>query len=268
MPFAEFPDYRIHYVLSGRQTAPLLLLSNSLGTNISMWEPQLPEFEEHFSVLRYDTRGHGQSSVLPGPYSFEQLGGDVLALLDQLNIERACFCGLSMGGMTGLWLGLQAAKRLHKLVVCSASAKFGTAEIWEKRIAAVREGGMRSVAAQVVERWFTPEFRASAAEAMHTTLQMLEATSPEGYMACCAALRDENLREAVQQIRTPTLILTGAKDPVSPPADGKFLSAAIPGAHYRELNAAHLSNLEVPEDFTREVLRFLTSEGASHAPHE
>jgi 3-oxoadipate enol-lactonase len=260
-PFAEFPDYRIHYALSGadalggRPNAPVLVLSNSLGTNFSMWDAQLPGFEKHFSVLRYDARGHGQSTVAPGPYTFEQLGGDVVALLDALKIESADFCGLSMGGMTGLWLGLHAAHRLRKLIVCSASAKFGTAETWEKRIAAVHQGGMKSVALQVVERWYTPEFRASAPETTRATLQMLEATPAEGYMACCAALRDSDMRESIKQIRTPTLILTGAKDPVSPPADGKFLASTIPGAQYRELNAAHLSNVEAPTDFSREVLR-------------
>jgi 3-oxoadipate enol-lactonase len=267
-PFAEFPDYRIHYALSGgsapgaHPNAPVLVLSNSLGTNFSMWDAQLPDFGKHFSVLRYDTRGHGQSTVAPGPYTFDQLGGDVVALLDTLKIESADFCGLSMGGMTGLWLGLHAAHRFRKLIVCSASAKFGTADGWDKRIAAVRQGGMKSVASQVVQRWYTPEFRASAPATTHATLQVLEATPAEGYLACCAALRDSDLRESIKAIRTPTLILSGAKDPVSPPADGQYLANAIPGAQYRELNAAHLSNVEAPADFSREVLRFLTPEGA------
>src|SRR5271154_508406 len=154
MPFAEFSGCRIYYDLSGPETAPVLVLSNSLGTDCSMWNAQLPEFEKYFSVLRYDTRGHGRSTVVPGPYAFEQLGGDVVALLDALKIETVHFCGLSMGGMTGLWLAQHAADRLRKLIVCNASAKFGSVEAWEKRIAAVRAGGVKAVATQVIERWF------------------------------------------------------------------------------------------------------------------
>src|SRR5271154_4810321 len=180
MPFVEIQDHKIHYALSGREHAPVLVLSNSLGTNFSMWDPQLAEFEKHFSVLRYDTRGHGTSAIPPGPYIFDQLGGDVVALLDALRIESAYFCGLSMGGMTGLWLGLHATKRFRKLVISSASAKFGNSESWEKRIAAVRQGGMATVATQVVERWFTTEFRERDSKAVKATREMIEGTSPEG----------------------------------------------------------------------------------------
>jgi len=261
MPFVELPNHRMHYALSGRQDAPVLMLSNSLGTNFSMWDPQVAELEKHFSVLRYDTRGHGLSAVTPGPYTFDVVGGDAVALLDALKIASGHFCGLSMGGMTGLWLALHAAKRLHKLIVCSASAKFGTAETWDKRISAVRAGGMRAVAQQVVERWYTPEFRAADPETTSAALQVLEGISPEGYTACCAALRDADMREAIRQIRIPTLIISGARDPVSPPADGHYLSSNIPGAQYRELSGAHLSNVESPAEFTRVVVGFLTSEG-------
>jgi 3-oxoadipate enol-lactonase len=262
MAFLEFPDRRIHYVLSAPSTAPVLMLSNSLGTNLSMWDAQLAEFERHFSVLRYDTRGHGRTTVVPGPYNFEQLGGDVVALLDALKLERVHFCGLSMGGMTGLWLGLHAASRVRKLIVCSAAAKFGNAELWEKRIATVRQGGMKSISTQVVERWYTREFRERAPEAVRATLEMIEGTAAEGYVNCCGALRDSDLREDVANVRTATLIISGAHDPAATPADGHFLSSSIPGAQYSELNAAHLSNIEAPEEFTREVMRFLTSEGA------
>jgi 3-oxoadipate enol-lactonase len=263
MPFAPLSGHKIHYALSGPDSAPVLLLSNSLGTNFSMWDPQLPQFEKHFRVLRYDTRGHGHSAVPPGPYSFEQLGGDVLALLDALNIARANFCGLSMGGMTGLWLGLQAANRFENLIISSASAKFGTADTWNARIAAVTEGGMKSIAAQVLQRWFTPEFQASSADIVRTTLHMLENTPAEGYAACCAALRDSDLREAISAIRTPTLVISGDKDPVSPPADGKFIAEKIPGARYAEVPGAHLANIESPAAYTSAVLNFLSrSQGA------
>jgi 3-oxoadipate enol-lactonase len=258
MPFLELPQHKIHYALSGPASAPLLVLSNSLGTHFAMWDPQLPEFEKRFRVLRYDTRGHGQSAVPPGPYTFDQLGADVLALLDGLRRERANFCGLSMGGMTGLWLALHAPQRLDKLIVSSASARFGTPDGWNARMATVLHSGMKAVASQVLERWYTPEFRNHSPQLASATLQMLESVSPEGYAACCAALRDSDLREAVAQIRTPTLIISGSKDPSSPPADGQYLAGKIPGAQYVELNAAHLSNVEAAAEYTDAVLRFLS----------
>jgi len=262
MPFFSAANGELHYAVTGQVSAPALVLSNSLGTNFSMWEPQLPAFEQRFRVVRYDTRGHGNSSVPAGPYTFDQLGADVLALLDALEITQTHFCGLSMGGMTGMWLALHAANRLRKVVISSAAARFGSAEMWNARIEKVRREGMSSVAAAVVERWYTPEFRRGQPAQTLATLQMLETTSPEGYAACCAALRDSDLRDSISAIHTPTLILTGAKDPVSPPADGQFLAAKIPGSQYRELDAAHLSNIEAAEAYTSAVLDFLTTEGA------
>ncbi len=262
MPFIDLPDHRIHYAVSGSKTAPALILSNSLGTNFSMWDLQLPEFEKYFYVLRYDTRGHGDSAVSPGPYTFEQLGGDVVHLLDALKIERAFFCGLSMGGMTGLWLGLQTPKRFSKLIVASTSARFGNADGWNTRIATVRAQGMQAVAASVVERWFTPEFRAREPERVRATQKMLEMSPPEGYVACCAALRDSDMRESLASLNIPTLVISGASDPVAPPGDGKFLAESVPGAKYAELRGAHLVNIEAASGFTSSVVTFLTAGGA------
>ncbi len=261
MALMQLGNHAMHYALTGSRAAPVLLLSNSLGTNFSMWDAQLAEFDKYFCVLRYDTRGHGGSTVTPGPYSFDQLGDDVVALLDALKIEEAYFCGLSMGGMTGLWLGLHATKRFRKLVISSASARFGTVDSWDNRIAAVREGGMASIASQVVERWFTKEFREQTPVMVSATRQMIEATSAEGYVSCCAALRDSDLRDEIAGIRVPTLIISGSQDPAAPPADGKYLAGKIPGAEYLELDAAHLSNVEKASEFTSGVVRFLTSRG-------
>jgi 3-oxoadipate enol-lactonase len=261
VPFLQLADYRIYYELTGAPSAPVLVLSNSLGTTMAMWDPQLAEFENNFRVLRYDTRGHGQSEVTPGPYTFGQLAQDVVRLLDALKIEQAHFCGLSMGGLTGLQLGLDASRRFEKMVICSASAKFGTAEGWDKRIEAVRTSGMKQVAGQVIERWFTKEFREAAPSKVETMRRMIEGISPEGYVNCCMALRDADLRERLSEVRGETLIISGAQDPVSPPTDGKLLASGIPGARYCELNASHLSNVEAPEEFTRETLRFLTGGG-------
>src|SRR5881296_3876104 len=159
MPVLKSGDARIHYALEGQSGRPTLVFSNSLGTNYSMWDLQVHEFRKKFRSLRYDTRGHGQSSSTPGPYSIEQLGKDVIALLDALDLDRVHFCGLSMGGMIGMWLGANAPERLHQLVLCNTGAKIGTPETWNARIDAVRKGGMKQVASPVVERWFSPAFR-------------------------------------------------------------------------------------------------------------
>ena len=159
MPIAKINGAQINYEIQGQPNAPTLVLSNSLGSNFGMWDAQMPAFAKTYRVLRYDTRGHGQSEVTPGPYTFEQLARDVLALADSLNIDTFSFCGLSMGGLTGLWIALHAAKRLDKLVLCSTGAKIGTADAWNTRIEAVRKNGTKSIAAATMERWFTTSFR-------------------------------------------------------------------------------------------------------------
>jgi 3-oxoadipate enol-lactonase len=257
MPIAHLNGTHLHYVIEGQTNAPALVLSNSLGTNLSMWDAQLPELHKHFRVLRYDTRGHGQSEVPPAPYSFEQLGRDVLALADEADIGNFSFCGLSLGGMTGLWLGINAGKRLHKLVLCSTGAKTGNAEMWDARIATVRKGGAKSIATATMERWFTPRFRGSAPQEVQRIKHIVESTSTEGYIGCCGALREGDFRGTVGAIRTPTLVISGTHDPAAPPADGRFIAQQIASARYVELDAAHLSNIEQQESFTKEVSEFL-----------
>jgi len=259
MPIVKSGEARIHYALEGQSGAPVLVFSNSLGTNYSMWAPQVPEFRKKHRVLRYDTRGHGQSSLTPGPYSIEQLGKDVIALLDALDLDRVHFCGLSMGGMIGMCLGVIAPERLTKLVLCNTGAKIGTPEAWNARIDAVRKNGMKSVASAVLERWFTPAFRQKAPATIANALKVLEETNADGYAACCAAVRDFDFREQLSRIRLPVLVISGAHDPATPPADGRFLAGQIPGARYVELDAAHLSNIENQEGFTHELGAFLNS---------
>ena len=259
MAFLDIGDLRAHYVLSGSAGAPVLVLSNSLGTNFSMWDPQIPSFEKHLRVLRYDTRGHGQSTVTPGPYRIEQLARDVLHILDRLTLDRVHFCGLSMGGMIGMWLGANVPDRLHKIVLCNTAARIGTADIWNARIDAVSKNGMRAIAPAIIERWFTPAFRASALEIVANAQRMIEASPPDGYTACCAAIRDMDQRENISSIRVPTLVVSGAKDPVTTVADGQFLADRISGARLLELPTAHLSNTEAPAQFSSEVLGFLTA---------
>ena len=257
MPIFKSGEARIHYVLEGQSESPVLLFSNSLGANYSTWDPQAHEFRKKLRVLRYDTRGHGQSPPTPGTYSIELLAKDVIAMMDALDLDRIHFCGLSMGGMIGMWLALNAPERLNKLVLSNTAAKIGTAEGWNARIEAVQKNGMKSVASGILERWFTPVFRQKAPETMANILKMLEETNPEGYVACCAAVRDFDCREQLNKIRTPTLVIAGAHDPATPPEGGRFLAQQIPGARFVELDAAHLSNIEAQDQFNNELTAFL-----------
>jgi 3-oxoadipate enol-lactonase len=259
MPFAQLEDVRIHYDLAGPASAPILFFSNSLGATLSMWDPQMPAFQKQFRVLRYDTRGHGQSSVTPGPYTIEQLASDVVALLDQLRLDRVYFCGLSMGGQTGMWLALNAAARFHKLVLCNTAAKIGTPEMWNTRIEGVRKGGMKSISSAVMERWFSSDYRANSPDVIAAIKQLFERTNTDGYTANCAAIRDFDARETITSIKVPTLVIAGTHDAATTPADGHYLADHIAGARYVELNAAHLSNIENCDRFNTELSAFLLS---------
>jgi 3-oxoadipate enol-lactonase len=258
MPFAESNGARLNYRFDGPADAPVLVLSNSLGTNLSMWDPQIPALAAQLRVLRYDTRGHGQSSVTAGPYSISQLGRDVVGLLDGLGIERAHFCGLSMGGVIGMWLGVYAPERINRLVLCNTAAKIGSAEMWNTRIDTVRTNGLNAVAETQAQRWFTPAFIARAPNVIAATRQMIASTSPEGYAANCGAIRDMDQRETISRIRARTLVIAGLHDPVISAADIRYLVDTIPGAKLVELEASHLSNVEAPVEFTKALLNFLT----------
>jgi len=255
--FVDLAGTRLHYRIDGEHGQPVLVLSNSLGTDLSMWDPQIPEFARRFQVLRYDTRGHGRSSVTPGPYTVEQLGRDALGLLDALGIERAHFCGLSLGGMTGMWIAAHEGYRIDRLVLANTAAHMPGADAYNMRIQKVREGGMAAVVPAVLERWFTPAFIAERAEAIAGTRAVLEACPAEGYIGACAAVRDMDLRNAIATITRPTLVITGTHDAATPPAEGRFIAETIPNARYIELPASHLSNIEAAPLFTAAVLDFL-----------
>jgi 3-oxoadipate enol-lactonase len=257
VPFVETKDLRMHYQLDGPADAPTLVLSNSLGTNLPLWEPQLLVFAESFRVLRYDSRGHGQTSASQGQYSVEMLGRDVLQLLDALNLQRVNFCGLSIGGMTGMWLAVNAPQRIGKLVLSNTAPKIGKPDTWNERIRAVREGGTRAVAKQAVDRWFTPGFRLSHPDEITKTRNMIESTSTDGYVGSCAAVRDFDFWEKVGTIRSQTLVIAGTHDASVPTSDAQKLAKQIPAAHYLELAAAHISNVEAASRFTDEVSSFL-----------
>lgn len=257
MPYLTLNEVTIHYRIDGRADAPVLLMSNSLGTSLAMWDPQMDALSAHFRVLRYDTRGHGQSSVPPGPYTIAQLGGDMLQLLDHLGIESAHICGLSMGGITAMWFALHHPDRLDRLVLSNTAAWIGPASNWTDRAAAVERDGMGPIAAAVVSRWLTPDYASVHPEQVAALQAMLRATPSAGYVANCLAVRDNDLRAEVRNIRAETLVISGSGDLPTPPADGKFLASEIQDARYVELAAAHLSNKELPAQFGQAVLDFL-----------
>lgn len=263
MAFVQLAEGPLHYQLDGPEGAPVLVLSNSLGTDLHMWDVQIPAFIKHFRVLRFDTRGHGKSLVTEGPYSIEQLGRDVIALLDALDIQRAHFCGLSMGGLIGQWLGIHAGDRLLRLVVCNTAAKIGTPEIWNPRIEMVlRDGAAAMVALRdaSIARWFTADFAAANPHQAQQITDMLAATSPQGYATNCAAVRDADLREQLSTIQVPTLVIAGTEDAVTPPAGSHFIQNQIKGAEYAEFYAAHLSNVQAGAAFSERVLAFLLAD--------
>src|SRR5215475_220148 len=255
MPFADLSDTRINYSISGGSD-PVLVLSNSLGATFSMWNPQVPTFGSRFRLLRYDTRGHGQSSVTPGPYSIELLANDVLRLLDALRIDRFYFCGLSMGGQIGQWLAIHSPHRLHKLVLCNTGAKIGTPENWNTRIESVLARGMKDVSDAIISRWFTSAFSSAQPGVVAGIRKTLESANPQGYTACCAAVRDYDSRQQLSSVSVPTLVIAGDQDLSTPPAEGKFIAEQIPGARFLTLSAAHISNIEAAGRFTTEVMDF------------
>lgn len=259
MPFASVDGIRLHYRVDGaaRADAPWVVLSNSLGTDLSMWAPQVAALGEHFRVLCYDTRGHGQSDAPPGPYTIERLSADVIALLDELKIERAHFCGLSMGGLTGIALGARHGERIGRLVLCNTAAKIGTPEVWNPRIAKARGEGMAVLADPVIERWFTPGFLEREAQQVRPLRDRLAATDAEGYAANCEAIRDADLRAELGNIAAPTLVIAGTHDVAATPEQGRALAQGIRGARYVELDASHISNIEQGALFTRTLVEFL-----------
>jgi 3-oxoadipate enol-lactonase len=258
MSFADLAGARFHYRFDGAEGAPVLVLSNSLGTNLSMWDAQMPALTERFRVLRYDSRGHGRSAATPGPYTIEQLGYDALALIDALALERVRFCGLSMGGMVGQWLGAHAPQRLSQMVLCNTAARIGTPDVWNTRIEAVNKGGMAAIVDGVVARWYTPAFIAATPGAIAATREMLLTTPAQGYIASCVAVRDMDQRDSTASIAVPTLVIAGTHDGVTPPEAARFLAERIPGASYVELDAAHLSNVEAEAAFTSALTQFLS----------
>lgn len=256
--YAVIDGVRLYYCDEGPADAPALVFSNSLGTDLRMWEPQARAFAGSYRVIRYDSRGHGRSDAPPGPYTLERLGADLLALLDTLEIAQARVCGLSLGGMVALWLATYHPERVARAVFANTAARIGSTASWDQRIESVRAGGMEAIRDGVLARFFSEPFRLRQENVTHFVGEMLQATRPEGYIGACAALRDADLRAVVGRIRAPSLVLTGALDESTPPAQSRALHAAIAGSQLVILDEdAHLSNLEQPDQFNTHVRAFL-----------
>lgn len=251
---------RIAWRFDGPENAPVLLLSNSLGTDMHMWDPQIAALTTRCRVLRYDSRGHGQSDGPAGGYSMDRLGRDAVALLDAMELDSVHFCGLSKGGMVGQWLALRTPERLERVVLANTSAYMGPPANWQARIEGVLANGMAPLAEASIERWFTPSFPESAPERVARIREMLLSNNPIGYAGCCAAIRDMDLRPTARLNRVPTLVIAGSKDPATSVEEGRFLAESAVDGRLVVLPAAHLSNVEMPDDFSRAVLAFLAEE--------
>jgi len=253
----EVGNARLAYRLDGPPTAPTLVFSNSLGLDWDMWQPQVNAFGQQFRLLRYDSRGHGRSTISPGPYTIEMLGRDLVAILDAAEVERAYVCGISLGGMVAQWLTAHHPERVVRAVFANTGACIGTSASWEDRIARVRSGGMSAIREPVMSRFFSTPFRVRHPEVDNRISAMLSAINPDGYIATCQALRDADIRGSVGRIHTPTLIMTGALDESTPIALSQELHAAIPGSELMIIpDCAHLSNLEAADTVNEQALRF------------
>ena len=248
----------VHHAFEGAPSAGVVVLSNSLGTAMRMWQPQAEALARSRCVLRYDLRGHGRSPVPPPPYALADLGADLLGLLDRNGIERASLAGVSLGGMVSMWVAAHAPERVDRLALLSTSALLGPPEAWAARAAAVLEGGMAVVTDTVLERWFTPGFAASHPDVVDGVRAQLLSTPPEGYAGCCGVVGSMDLRADLAAIRAPTLVISAAEDPSTPPEHGRAIAAGITGARLVELpHGAHLVNLETPDAVTALLVEHL-----------
>jgi 3-oxoadipate enol-lactonase len=257
MPEVESEGARIWYTIDGRDDAPAVLLLHSLGTTHALWDQQLPALVDRFRLIRYDIRGHGKSTAPAGEFTIEQLGHDALAVLDAAGAETAAVCGISIGGLTSVWLGETAAKRVSRLVLANTAARIGTQQLWSERITFVREHGMKVAAEQAMTRWFSDAFLREQPALAARFFAIARACPLESYLAACAALRDTDVRRDLHHVTAPTLVIAGSQDLSTTVADGAWLRDNIPEARMEVLDAAHLSNVERPDDFSALLEDFL-----------
>ena len=264
----ELNGVNFRYELDGPEGAPWIVFSNSLTTDVSMWDTEVAQLKDRYRILRYDTRGHGQTEAAPGPYSFDVLVGDVIALMDAMGIDKAHYVGLSLGGMTGLGVAIEHGDRLLSLSACDARpfANPEWAAPWVDRIALARDKGMEALVEPTVARWFTEDFQkvASNAPLMDHVRKMIRETSVEGYTGCAGALQGLNYSPRLGEISVPSLFMTGASDGSTPPAASQEMHAAVAGSTCVILDpASHISNLENPTDFDAALFAHIEAAGAA-----
>ncbi|HUK18135.1 MAG TPA: 3-oxoadipate enol-lactonase [Bryobacteraceae bacterium] len=258
MPLIQVGGLRQYYRLDGPDDRPVLIFSHSLGCDHTLWDPQAAALLPHFRVLRYDTRGHGGTEAPSGDYSIELLARDALALADALAIQQFAWCGLSLGGMIGQWLGAHAAHRLTGLVLANTSPRFPDPSLMEGRRRTALESGMAALEPAVMGRFFQPERLAANPPSVAAIRRVLLASNPVGYAGCCAAVRDMDQRLLLSSISTPTMVIVGDRDVSTPwQGHGEILAQSIAGSQVHRLPTAHLSNLEAPRAFTAALSRFL-----------
>jgi 3-oxoadipate enol-lactonase/4-carboxymuconolactone decarboxylase len=261
MPFVtQSDDCKIFYRAEGPLDAPAIILSNSLGCDHLMWQAQADALKHRFRVVRYDQRGHGASDVPDGMYPLERLGGDVIGIADHLGLEKFHFCGLSMGGLTGQWLGVNKGERLHTLILADTSPHFRPSEMWDQRMDMIRQGGMAAISDMVLGRFFTESFHESDPGIISDFRNVLEQADPQGYLGCSAMLKQADIQDDLKKISVPTLVITGRHDQSTPPERGELITEEINGAVHVILDAAHVSNVERPDEFTRLLADFMGSD--------
>jgi 3-oxoadipate enol-lactonase len=241
----------IYYRFDGEEDRPVVMLSNSLGSTLAMWDPQIASLTARYRVLRYDNRGHGQSDVAPGPYSIDRIATDARELIEGLELGPVLWCGLSMGGMAGMWLAANAPHVLRRAVLANTSPLIGPKDIWNQRIAMAEREGMEPLAKIVVQRWLTAPYMAVHPDVAAGLTAMIASIPAPGYIAAAAAVRDLDLRDSLSRIGLPVLVIAGSQDPSTPPSMGEQIASGIPGARLAVLEAAHLSNIEQPDEFNR-----------------
>jgi 3-oxoadipate enol-lactonase len=257
MPIKTINGEPFNIVVEGKADGPVLLFSNSLSSNLTMWDAQAEALKETYRIIRYDSRGHGKSTAPEGPYSIAELGRDALAILDTLKIERAHFCGLSKGGMVGQWLLTHHRDRIGKAVLANTAAQMAPPDLWNGRIRNVRQNGMEAIVDATIERWFTKGFVERAPSEIASVRKMIAATPAAGYCGCAAAIRDMDQRESIRAIANPVLLISGAHDPATTPAMMELMMERIKGARWLSLDAAHISNIEQAGAFTKAITEFL-----------
>jgi len=257
MSIAHINGIDVFYLADGDPHKPAIIFSNSLGTDHSMWDGQIEALRRDFYVIRYDTRGHGLTTAPKGPYTITQLANDVVGLLDYLGIDKAFFCGISMGGLIGQWLAVNTPDRIEALVIANTAPKIGTEQAWTERAALVRKEGLINVAESAPSRWFTPEFYGASPATVNELLVNLKNMDAEGYASCCEALAGADLRDGISSIKLSTLIIAGNQDPVTTLGDANEMKNQIANSEIVELSASHISNVEAEDEFNSGLGNFL-----------